>query len=334
METTNELELRTSVEQNPVAVFLSSVALTSRSTYRLDLEGLSRLLGEPDPFSFSWHLLRFQHTQAIRTMLTETICNKGKLYAVSTINRKLSVLRGVLKMAWRLGLMSAEDYYRAVDVGCIRGENVSAGRELTSDEITKLINVCVNDPTMAGVRDAAIISLMVSSGLRRSELIGLKLGDYNRDTGRVIVLGKGRKERTVYLVNEAANAMEDWLWIRGDWEGPIFVPFISSFDLAPLIMTNRRMAAQSLYVMLLKRGQEAGVAHFTPHDLRRTFVSNLLAIGVDINTVAKMCGHSLISTTARYDRRSEITKKEAAKLLHVPYKSRNKPTAGVGRSEL
>ena len=71
---------------------------------------------------------------------------------------------------------------------------------------------------MAGVRDAAIISLMCTCGLRRSEVVGLNLGDYDQNTGRIIVLGKGRKERTVYLVNEAAKAMDDWLWIRGDWE--------------------------------------------------------------------------------------------------------------------
>ncbi len=222
METTNqtnELVLNTYIENNPVAVLLSSVAQSSRCTYKIDLEGISGLLGVQYPFIFPWASLRFQHTQMIRTLLTETVSHTGKPFAVSTINRKLSALRGVLKMAWRLGQMSAEDYYRAIDIGCLRGETISAGRELANNEIIELMGVCSRDPTMAGVRDAAIISLMCTCGLRRSEVVGSELGDYDQNTGRIIVLGKGRKERTVYLVNEAAKAMDDWLWIRGDWEG-------------------------------------------------------------------------------------------------------------------
>jgi len=71
---------------------------------------------------------------------------------------------------------------------------------------------------------------------------------------------------------------------------------------------------------LLKiRAQKAGVKPFTPHDLRRTFVSRLLDSGVDIAIVAKMAGHSNIQTTARYDRRPEEAKRRAANLLQIPY---------------
>lgn len=66
----------------------------------------------------------------------------------------------------------------------------------------------------------------------------------------------------------------------------------------------------------------AGVKPFTPHDLRRTFVSRLLDSGVDIAIVAKMAGHSNIQTTARYDRRPEEAKQRAANLLQIPYPRR------------
>ena len=76
--------------------------------------------------------------------------------------------------------------------------------------------------------------------------------------------------------------------------------------------------------MLARRAEAAGVAKFSPHDMRRSYVNDLLAAGVDIATVAKMAGHANIQTTARYDRRSEDSKRAAAKLLHVPYKRRGK----------
>jgi site-specific recombinase XerD len=74
--------------------------------------------------------------------------------------------------------------------------------------------------------------------------------------------------------------------------------------------------------MLAKRARQAGVAHLSPHDLRRSFVSHLLDAGADTTTVAKMAGHASVTTTARYDRRGEVAKKRASELLLVPYQGR------------
>jgi site-specific recombinase XerD len=78
------------------------------------------------------------------------------------------------------------------------------------------------------------------------------------------------------------------------------------------------MTAQALYLTLQKRAKEAGVAAFSPHDLRRTFVSDLLDAGADLATVQKLAGHADPGTTARYDRRGEAAKAKAAGLLVFP----------------
>jgi site-specific recombinase XerD len=87
------------------------------------------------------------------------------------------------------------------------------------------------------------------------------------------------------------------------------------------------LTEQGIYHILLKRGVLAGLAHFTPHDLRRTFAGDLLDVGADLSTVQKLMGHSDANTTARYDRRGERAKRSAVQKLHVPYRRRT-PSAG------
>ena len=132
---------------------------------------------------------------------------------------------------------------------------------------------------------------------------------------KLVIRGKRSKQRIAYLGDGALAALIAWLELRGKDAGPIFVPLKRGGDLRH----GRRLSPQSIYYLLKVRAKRADVKPFTPHDLRRTFVSRLLGAGVDIAIVAKMAGHSNIQTTAPYDRRPEETKQRAAQLLKIPY---------------
>lgn len=301
------------LDQNPAAVYLANMgSKRGQATQRQALEVIAELLsGAPDIFGLNWAALRFQHTQAIRARLAER-------YAPATANRMLCALRGVLKAAWGLGLIGAEDMAKATNFKSVRGETLPAGRALAMGEITALILACEHDTTPAGARDAAMIACMYPGGLRREEVTGLDLSDFDPLTGALTVRhGKGNKARITYLANGAGRAMADWLAIRGNEPGALFWPINKGGALQV-----RRMTNQAVYNALAKRGELAGVADFSPHDLRRTFISDLLDAGADIATVAKLAGHASVTTTQRYDRRPEAAKAKAAGLLHLPYHGR------------
>lgn len=296
------------VDEHPVAVYLAGLSRSSRRTMRGALDTIARLgLGsdEATAWDVPWHQLRFQHTQAIRSALQEA-------YAHTTANRMLSALRGTLKAAWKLGLMSAEEYQKAASVDSISGERVPAGRALSGGELSGLLETCEAKPL--GARDAAMISLLYGCGLRRAELVSLNLDDYVKEEGELLVRGKGNKQRAI-PVGSAAPALADWLRVRGNEPGPLFWG---------LGNRNRggRLTDQAVYNMLRKRAKMAGVAKLSPHDFRRTFVGDLLDAGADIVTVQKMAGHADPATTSRYDRRDKRARHKAALLLHVPYQKR------------
>ena len=300
-------------DQSPAARYLLKLGSAhSRRTMRTALARVAAIGsgGRLDAAAFPWHQLRYQHTQLIRARLMAE-------YTPSGANLRLAALRGVLKEAFRLGLMLAEDFHRAADLPSIRNVRLPRGRSLAAGEIGALFAACEADPTPAGARDAAILALLYAAGLRRSEAVALDRADWDVEAGELRIVGKGRRERLAYLHGGAAEALKSWLEVRGEASGPLLCPIDRGGRIE-----FRRLSAQAVLLACRKRAEEAGVKRFSPHDLRRTFIGDLLDAGVDLSTVQQMAGHAHVTTTVRYDRRPEDRKRRAAQRLHVPYAKR------------
>ncbi len=300
-------------DQNPAIVYLSLLRPTGRRSQKQALESIAALLSNNTchALNFPWHKLRYQHTAALRAHLTAR--------NPATANKILSALRRVLLEAKRLGLLSAEEYSAASEVHNIKAETAPRGRALSKGELTALMEVCAQDQSIAGIRDAAMIALMYGAGLRRSEVVALDLEHLELVSGALnIKSAKGGKDRTTYLSGGALLVVSDWVMVRGTEPGPLLCPINKGGKIK-----FSRLNSQGIFDVLVKRGRQAGLKAFSPHDLRRTFVSDLLDAGADIVTVQKLAGHASVTTTARYDRRGEDTKRRTASLLQLPYIKRN-----------
>jgi len=112
-------------DRHPAAVYLARLAPGSRRTMRTALNVMAAMLtsGAADAQTLDWSAVRYQHAQAVRSRLVER-------YKPATVNKALSALRGVLREAWRLGLVNSEDYRRTADLEAVKGESLPPGREL------------------------------------------------------------------------------------------------------------------------------------------------------------------------------------------------------------
>lgn len=310
--TSNELTRAAEIapDRNPALVYLGSLAPGSQRAQRGALERVARMVGGPraELERFAWTSLRYQHVARVKSLLVD------EELAPATVNRILAALKGVTRESWRLGYVDAEELRRVEDIKSVKGSTLPSGRALSMAEIQTLGDSCALD-TAGGARDRAMLVVLFGAGLRRAELTALELADYAPATGELrIRRGKGGKERIAYVTNGSRDLLGAWLERRGPAAGALFCPVGKSGR-----VTVARMSEQAVYAMLKRMAAGAGVAGFSPHDLRRTFVGELLDRGADLAAVQGLAGHADPRTTARYDRRGERVRRKAAELLHVPF---------------
>lgn len=170
---------------------------------------------------------------------------------------------------------------------------------LDSRQVSRLM-AAVDASDEPGLRDRAILSLLFSTGLRVSELVGLDRHQVNLESREFFVIGKGRKARVVFLSDEAALAISRYLGMRKDRFKPLFIRYRGhGSGLAE--GESWRLTSRSVERMVTKYVRLAGLGvRATPHTLRHSFATDLLFNGADLRAVQEMLGHANLATTQIY----------------------------------
>ncbi|NLE84354.1 MAG: tyrosine-type recombinase/integrase [Chloroflexi bacterium] len=309
---------------SPAQAYLNTLSPSGRRTQATALNNLAYIFSDAKiqtAEKFPWHHLRYEHT----SQLSSHMIDIG--YAKATVNKHLVALRRVLEEAYRLGLYEDHnDYYHAAGVKSLRHETILRGRTLKHEELKRMIGICLEDernPALSA-RDAALIVLMYITGIRRQEVVDLNLSDFIAKENKLRILGKGSKQREVFLSEDTVSALENWLTHRGRRLGPLFTRVTKGGK-----TTLNRLSAQAIYYLLKTRQKQAGLESFTPHDLRRTTITDMLSADVDVLTVSAIAGHNSSDTTRRYDRRSEESKRQAVDRLRSPLVGLNEETEAL-----
>lgn len=185
---------------------------------------------------------------------------------------------------------------------------------ITLDEVEALISA-PDESTPEGLRDAAMLEALYATGIRVSELVGLKLNDVNFELGFVVVYGKGYKERIVPMGDKARQKLLEYL-------GTSRPAMLKGREAKALFVTRlgRGMTRQGFWKIIKYYSLKAGIARkISPHTLRHSFATHLLERGADLRTIQIMLGHSDISTTQIYTH----VESERLKVIHKKYHPRS-----------
>ena len=194
----------------------------------------------------------------------------------------------------------------------------SLPRFLSGEEVDALL-AAPDVTTPKGLRDRALIEVLYATGLRVSELVGLRITDVRLDEGYLQCLGKGSKQRLVPLGDVAIE------WVRRYLDGSR--PTLAKGRPSPWLFVNarggKRLSRLGFWKLLKDYGRRAGVrAHLSPHVLRHSFATHLLERGADLRAIQAMLGHADLSTTQIYTHVLEARLRQVYDRVHPRAHSR------------
>lgn len=278
-------------QKNAATVYLSKWPKTSdtHKTLRGALNRVAQLLegrGLHGAEDFDWGSVRYQEARGVAALLA------GEGLKPATINKCLSALRGVLETAWRLEQIP-DDEFRRIKIDNVKGSALGAGRALDDAEVSAILAALSGEVASR----AAAIACLTGCGLRRVELMRLRGRDY-RD-GELVARGKGDKERAIPVPPRWQPHLDLW------WRG------LGADELA---FTEEFVSRDAINHLIESFAGRNGLKKFTPHDLRRTYITRVNE-RADPIVAQRLAGHANLNTTAIYDRRGKAAQKKAVEDL-------------------
>lgn len=229
---------------------------------------------------------------AVSGFVTELgVGENGRRLAPATVHRKTAALRAFYRHLRREDLVTDDP-----TVGLVTPRRAKKlPKVLNQAEVSRLL-AAPRGTSASARRDRAILEVMYACGLRASEVVGLELTDVDLHEGMLRARGKGSKERIVPLGRQAVSAVESWLregrpaMARGRPEKALFLNF-----------RGHALTRQGLYKIVQGHARAAGLEdRMSPHTLRHSFATHLLAGGCDLRAVQEMLGHADVATTQIY----------------------------------
>ncbi len=301
---------------NPLLVYLATQSSrVSQINIKSRLDHFADFMGYEDALHIDWTKLTYTSALAFRSFLQnrDKVRPGKKALSATSINTIMVAIRGIAEVACNLKLMSYEDVRAIRSIKQLRVYRSPAGRQLDKTESQQLFKE-FDTTTAKGNRDKAIIGLLLYCGLRRAEVPGILMKNVDLSADSIKLVGKGNKERKVFLPDEIKQLIVNWLKFRGTEDGYLFGRLTKN---AKTIRIDKPMWPTAVSKIVetywdkasddIASTSELGLkpAKITPHDLRRTFATRLLSQNVDIVMVKNLMGHANVRTTANYDRRGE-----------------------------
>ena len=243
------------------------------------------------------HELSSNHIWDYRLYLARTYkTSRGDYLSKKSQNYYLIALRALL------------DYLADRDIESLPSAKVKLAKQKDEETISFLevrdIEKMLGVPDTAkpqGLRDRTIMELFFSSGMRISELVTLDLDQMSmledkdsKRTYELSIVGKGKHIRTIFISPRAAKWLREYIKTRRDVHKPLFINYRSRTD-------NKRLTPRSVQQMISKSARLAGLSKsVTPHTLRHTYATDLLAHGADLRSVQELLGHKNVATTQIY----------------------------------
>ena len=263
----------------------------------LDVEGTKKTYGRALQAFWKWYEANGQPDLSVNVLHDYRIDMRAYGYSTSTVQ----ISGMAIKMAIDLNARptTVDERLDLMDIKRIKykkGKPDSYAITLTNEEREAIFATC-DIETFKGTRDLAMLTMIFFMGMRRSEVVGLEMRDYDAAHGVLYIReAKGAKDRALPLHPIVIQRIDAWLKYR---------PYVARCDalFVGLHKSNgQKMSGNNLYSLMIDACKRAGIAHYHPHDARSTFITNLHDNGVAVADIQELAGHSNPSTTISYVR--------------------------------